>query len=352
MSHSSSASARYGTLAVLTLLLIGCSTTPPQSPASPSPPPASPPPSPPTGSQLGTLLVVNKGSNTLSLVDGATATELTTISTGSGPHEVAVSPDGLTAYVSDYGFGPAPGNTITEIDLVGWAVVRTIDLGGNSLPHGIQAASDGHIWVTTEGSSRVLEVDDVTGAILQIAGNDQADAHMLVLIEQRDRLFTGNIGRGTSTAIDTRNGTVIAQIPTGAGAEGVDASPDGEHVYVSNRSAGTLTEIDVATARVTRSLPVGDFPIRVKVRPDGSEALVSDLQGNELVAVDLASWQVVRRLTVPTPIGLLITPDNRIAYVAATSQDRIAVVDLDAWSVVAEIAVGDNPDGLAWVSAP
>ena len=350
MVHSRTAGARSAAWVPLAFGLFACS-SPTQSPTPASPPPV-PPPSPLPSGQPGTLVVVNKGSNNVSLIDGLTLVALATVRTGDGPHEVAASPDGRSVYVTDYGFGTAPGSTITEIDLAQRDAVRTIELGANRFPHGIEAAADGDIWVTTEGSRRVLEVDDVTGEILQAVGTGQADAHMLVLVGGRDRLFTGNIGSGSSTAIDTRGGTVVAQIPTGAGAEGVDVSPDGERVYVSNRSAGTLTEIDVATARVVRSLQVGEFPIRVKVRPDGSEALVTDLRGSELIAVDLDAWQVGRRLSVPSPIGLLIRPDDAVAFVAATSEDEVWVVDLASWSVVAEVAVGDNPDGLAWVGTP
>ncbi len=39
------------------------------------------------------------------------------VPTGYALHEVAVSLDGRFAYVSDYGTGPQPGNTVTIIDL-------------------------------------------------------------------------------------------------------------------------------------------------------------------------------------------------------------------------------------------
>lgn len=64
----------------------------------------------------GTLVVANKAEATVSLVDVASGEVVATLPTGAGPHEVAVSPDGRTALVADYG-GREPGRTLTVIDL-------------------------------------------------------------------------------------------------------------------------------------------------------------------------------------------------------------------------------------------
>jgi YVTN family beta-propeller protein len=63
----------------------------------------------------GTLLVLNKAANTVSLIDLAKKKSVATIRTGEEPHEVAVSPDGKTAVVCNYGSSPTPGNTLTVI---------------------------------------------------------------------------------------------------------------------------------------------------------------------------------------------------------------------------------------------
>ncbi len=51
----------------------------------------------------GTLLIGNKGEDTLSFVDLATGRELGRVATGKAPHEIAVSPDGRQAAVVAYG---------------------------------------------------------------------------------------------------------------------------------------------------------------------------------------------------------------------------------------------------------
>ena len=69
-----------------------------------------------------TLVVLNKSEHTASLIDPDSGKTLAKLPVGRGPHEVIVSPDGRTAYVSNfgpYGICPTgdtmcktPGNTI------------------------------------------------------------------------------------------------------------------------------------------------------------------------------------------------------------------------------------------------
>jgi len=298
------------------------------------------------------LLIVNKSSNTLSIVDPAARQELGVVPTGFAPHEVAVSPDGLLAYVTDYGTGSEPGNTITIIDLERGRSLGAISLSPHTRPHGIVVASDGTIWVTTEGSRHVLHIDPIGRRILNEVRTSQEVTHQVTISEEHQRVYTANIGSGTSTVIDAGTGRVLTHIQTGAGAEGIDVSPDGNRVYVTNRVAGTLSEIDAASGQVIRTLSVGEFPIRVKMRPDGAELLVSNARGSEVVAVSVVGWRVVRRLEIGAfPVGILITPDNETAYVANTADDKVSIIDLVSWKLAGEIVTGDEPDGMAWVPA-
>ena len=66
----------------------------------------------------GTLPVLNTSDNTVSLVDLASKKSIATIPTGSGSHEVAVSAEGRTAVVCNYGSQLSPGSTLTVIDIL------------------------------------------------------------------------------------------------------------------------------------------------------------------------------------------------------------------------------------------
>src|SRR5687768_17124650 len=78
-----------------------------------------------TFADSGTLLVLNKSDNTVSLINVATNTAVATIPTGAGPHEVAVSPNGKIAVVANYGTQQVPGSSLTVIDVAGKKILKT-----------------------------------------------------------------------------------------------------------------------------------------------------------------------------------------------------------------------------------
>ncbi|MEK7330687.1 MAG: YncE family protein, partial [Candidatus Eisenbacteria bacterium] len=223
------------------------------------------------------LIVLNKSDHEAALVDPVSLKTMAKLPTGKGPHEVAVSPDGRLAYVSNYGmFGVfregerrnEPGNTITVLDLVGRAVKDTFDLGEYSRPHGLAVSQDGRrLWVTCEGAQAVLELDAASGAILKAWKTTQETSHMLVAARDERKLYVANIRSGSVTIIDRAAGRV-ASLPTGPGSEGIDVTPDGREVWVSNRADSSLSVIDTARDTVVGKLASGGrMPIRVKFTP-------------------------------------------------------------------------------------
>ena len=124
-----------------------------------------------------TLVVVCKSDFRLVLLDPASGNVLAKLPTGLGPHEVAVSPDGRSAYVSNFGrYSVYPagdmehdkaGNSITVVDLMERKVKATFDLGTHTGPHGMIVSRDGkRMWVTTETPQAVLELDAANGLSL------------------------------------------------------------------------------------------------------------------------------------------------------------------------------------------
>src|SRR5215212_9146602 len=101
-----------------------------------------------------TLLVLNKRDAALAFVDPAALKVLSKIPTGEGPHEVAVSDDGKTAVVCNYGTGPNPGTTLMVVDVAARKELRRLTLPGLLRPHGI-AGVGGHFWFNAEGSRAV-----------------------------------------------------------------------------------------------------------------------------------------------------------------------------------------------------
>jgi YVTN family beta-propeller protein len=308
----------------------------------------------------GTLLVLNKSDHEVALVDPTTQKVVAKLPTGRGPHEVAVSPDGRVAYVANYGAhgifreGEAPkfepGASLTIVDLEKRRVRATVDLKPHTQPHGIHASRDGRlVWVTTEASQSVLEIDAASGKILRSWKTGQDVSHMVVPTPDERKLYVANIGSGSVTVIDRSTGGVKS-VPTGAGAEGIDVSPDGREVWVTNRGANTVSVIDVKTDAVAASFESGGkFPIRIKFTPDGRQAWVSNAMSNAVTVFDVASRKPLGSIEVgAVPVGILIAPDGKRAYVANTNANQVTVIDVAARRVLGAFSTGTEPDGMAW----
>lgn len=290
------------------------------------------------------LLVANKAVDTVSFINLKTREVVGTATTGRHPHELAVTPDGRTAFVANYG----AGDSISVIDVQARKELRKIPLGRYRDPHGLQVSRDGSmIYVTCEASRAVIVIDVTRGEIIRALDTGRELSHMLILTPDETKLYAADLRGGSATAIDLETGKILAQIPTGKGCEGIDVTPDGREVWTSNKEVDTLSIIDVATNRVTATLPARGRPIRVKITPDGQRALVSCTSLDQLAVIDVKTRQEIQRIPVGrAPIGLVIEPEGRRAYVAETEEDRVRIIDLATLAPIGQIAVGREPDGM------
>jgi YVTN family beta-propeller protein len=319
------------------------------------------------------LLVLEKEQNTLVIVDPASLTIVARVPVGSNPHEVAVSDDGKTAYISNYG-----GATIAVVDLTAQKPLAPIDLGALRAPHGLVFAG-GKLYFTAEGAKVVGRYDPSTQKIDWVVGTGQNRTHMVIVSKDLKTVFTSNVSSATVSIIEQgvgqgpgpgggpggrggpggpppggRGGAPdwnITNIPVGRGSEGFDLSPDGKELWVANAQDKTISIIDVSSKKVIQTIPSTGSANRLKITLDGKYIFVSDLSGNDLLVIDAATRQEHKRITLPASSeGLLMAPDGSHAYTTLNSRDAVAVIDLKTMTVVGEVKTGRGPDGLAWAA--
>lgn len=320
----------------------------------------------------GTLLVLNKADDTLSFIDLATEAVEATLPTGDAPHEIAVSEDGKTAVVTNYGDTQNPGRTLSVVDVPGKRVLRTIDLGSYGRPHGIVWLQGDEVAVTVEASKALLIVGVNEGKVKHAVATDQVGSHMVAVSPKHRRAFTANIGSGSTTVVDLSTHARVCDVATGRGAEGIAVAPDGSEVWVTNRDANTVSIVDPATLQVTATLQPGETPIRVKFTPDGTRALVSNAKSGDVAVFDTVTKKKLASIPMheegeqppgndsrpmasqsgsdPVPVGILIPASLSLAFVANTNADTITVIDLNTMKIVSRLKAGKEPDGLGYTS--
>ncbi|MCF6300760.1 MAG: YncE family protein, partial [Proteobacteria bacterium] len=210
------------------------------------------------------LLAVNKNSDYLSVLDLGKGLEIKKIPTGQGPHEVAISPDGKFAIVTNYGYGcveSKAGKSLTVVNLHDYSTMN-IPLGKFRSPHGIVAFKDNiHVAVTVECSKALLIVNIHTGEISQAIDTGADVSHMVILSADEKTAFVSNISSGSVSVLDLTTGKLIKTIITGKGAEGIALSTDGRQVWVTNRGVNTISIIEVESLTVSKTLKTEEFPI-------------------------------------------------------------------------------------------
>jgi YVTN family beta-propeller protein len=211
------------------------------------------PPAPAPVPVTGTLLVGNKGEDTLSFIDLATGRELGRAATGRMPHEIAVSPDGRQAAVVAYG-----GRSIDIFDVRTRARLRTIDLSPNEGPHGIIWLADGRILATTERSRSLTLIDPGRDWAVSAIPTGQQGTHLVAVSPDRRRAYTANIASGSVTIADLAAGRSLRSFRLGGAPEGIALSPDGRTLWIADNEGARVQAFDTAAmeADASRLAPV------------------------------------------------------------------------------------------------
>jgi YVTN family beta-propeller protein len=304
------------------------------------------------------LLVVNQGDTSLSIVDPVAEKQIAVIAEGTPTmhgHETIASPDGRTAYVPIYGnVGVGKpglnGHEMLLIDLPSCKVVGRIDFGHGVRPHQpVYDPTRKLLYVTTELDNSVTIIDPRTRKIVGSIPTGQPESHMLAISHDGRRGYTANVGPGTVSVLDLAAKKTITVIPISPETQRISISNDDRWVFTADQTKPQLAVIDTATNKVKSWVPLPGTGYGTAPTPDGRFLLVAVPPTNQVAVVDLSSMKVVRNIDVPAaPQEVLIRPDGKVAYVSCNTSGKVAAIDLAQWKVQKLITAGKFADGLAW----
>jgi DNA-binding beta-propeller fold protein YncE len=326
---------------------------------------------PDLAARAGMLVVANQEAASATVLDAATLKPIVTLAVGVGPHEVAVSPDGRWAVVTNYGNREVQGNTVSVIDLsaITPAVVRTIELGEYHRPHGAAFVASGtKLLVTSESSQRLVVVDFASGRVDTALATNGRASHMVTTQRDGRRAWTSNIADGTVTEYDIDRRQTVRTYPAAPMDEAIAATPGGVQVWVGSNSEHTVTIIDAAKGTKLTDLAGFGHPYRIGIARSGGVALINDPVRNtiwlyevgtnkELARLELAGAPGLGPITANATAGIAATvgpegvafdPIADFAYVTLHGTNQVVGVDLIARKLVGFGSVGNGPDGIAY----
>ena len=345
------------------------------------------------------LLVLEKDTDQLDIIDPATLKIVAKAPVGQDPHEVIASADGKLAYISNYGGGEQSSlHIISVVDLVSQKALPPIDLGALRGTHGLDFAG-GELYFTAEANKVIGRYDPATQKVDWVMGTGQDRTHMIWVAPTLDKIVTSNVssatisimesstpanrgfgpppgapggnrggaGRGPGPGGPPPGGTQktweVTSIPVGHGSEGFDVSPDGKEIWVANAQDASVSIVSFADKKVIQTVPVSvEGANRLKFTLDGKYVLVSGLgmggrgpasteasSAPNLVVLDAATRKEIKKLNLGGgSAGILMDPNGSRAFVASSGGNKVLVIDLSGLIVTGQIAPLGQPDGMAW----
>ena len=279
--------------------------------------------------------VSNFTSNTVSLLDGASAAVTATIPVGLGPWGIALHPLGTEIWVTN-----RKSKTVSIIDVVTRAVTASIPV--SRVPLGIVIDPTGsRAYVASYGTNVIEVIDTATRTRVARFRVDRGPAGLALDATGRT-LWVASFGANTVQAIDPASGKLLARVRVGRKPLQVGIDDANGRVFVTNFASRSVTVVGMVSRSVLTTVPVGGKPFGVAVDPARGRVLVTNSGGAEVVVIDAAQNRVVGRLPVaPSPLGVGVDPAGRMIVTSASS-GLLSVLDA-AGGAPGSVTVGGNP---------
>jgi YVTN family beta-propeller protein len=255
------------------------------------------------------------------------------------PAGLAVSADGAKLFVAD-----DFDNTLSIFDLATSKETRValssaqcvigdwgdVSEGKNcEFPYTVALSANGKSAYVSDWGQQTVDVVDVASAKLTSKITVGTHPSALALSPKGDHLFVANTDSDDVSDIDTATNHVVRTIalapyrnaPVGSNPEALSVSPDGSRLYVANAGDNDLAVVDLRSlkGRVKGLIPTGWYPTGVHVSSDGKRLLVLSAKG-------LGAG--------PNPAGPNPTKDPESGgdqYIGSMIQGSLAVIDTPQW---------------------
>jgi YVTN family beta-propeller protein len=244
------------------------------------------------------------------------------------PTTISLTPDGQFAFVANSDFhGDHP--RLNVVSVVHTPTMNKItDIPACDMPHGVRVYLAGpRVYVSCRHSDEILQVDVSTFGIAR-------------------RAKTGE-GHTASATGPADGGRTAPCSPTF-----VSVSTDDKRLYVACNGGNSLQVWDEATLTKVKEVPVGKGAYNVEPSPDGKVVLVTNKKDQSVSLVDAVALKEVARIPTSKKVvhGIAFSPDGRLAYISSESigadPGSVDVIDLAARELVASIPIPGQPTGI------
>jgi uncharacterized protein len=264
------------------------------------------------------IYVANLGSDTVSVIDGATDTVTATVKVGSIPYILAANPVTNKIYVSR-----TLGNSMDVID---GATNTSAPL--NPAMHADAIAINpvtNKVYMATYGGEKVTILDGATNATSSVAVGLHIWA--IALNPETNKLYLAVAGSDHLAVLDGATNTVtdivVGHIPC---AVAVDTAVN--RIYAVNYADGTVTVVDGATNSVIATVKVGNGPEAIAVNSVTRAVYVANTHSNTVSVISGSDDFVIQTVPAgPGPYAIAIDAKTNRAYVSNLGKNNLTVIN-------------------------
>jgi YVTN family beta-propeller protein len=206
------------------------------------------------------FVVANEAARRLDLVEGSD--HAASIELKAEPHDLAVAPDGDTAWVTLNG-----SDELAVVDLRARRVLRYVPTGRR--PHDILFAPNGRLWVTDWAGP--VNVFDRRGRVRGRVTLGQESHHLAFTPNGRQAWITDN-GAERIFVVDARRMKLVDSLRAPGGPHHVAITVDGTLAAVADHDNGNVVVYDVRRRARVRTVRVGSGPHGVWAVPGDSSS--------------------------------------------------------------------------------
>src|SRR3954451_6828390 len=261
------------------------------------------------------------------------------LKTGSLPLNIAVSPDGRYAVITNNGINRP---SFTVVDIANWTVKSTTPL--DSAWYGLVWNPDGtKLYSAGAAQNNVQEFTFADGTITRArtfalpAVTGETFAGGLSITNDGRTLFASRVFAMTLSSIDLASGTVTRTVTLPSEPYTTLPSLDGRLVYVSMWGGASVQVYEAGSLILVDELPAGEHPNAMALSKDGRRLFVSCGSSAAVWVFDTFSREAIEQISsnlypeappTSTPNSVAISPDGRTLLVANADNNAVAVVDI------------------------
>lgn len=201
------------------------------------------------------------------------------IKVGSVPKYVAVSPNNRWILVSNWCSGD-----LSIIDRQSHQEIKRIKLG--QFPRGIAIDPNSkNAYIAMMGTSDIAIVNLENYTVNWMSNIGLYPRH-LVLDSSGQYLYVTLNGDDHVAKIDTKTGEIVNKIFTGSAPRSMVISPDDQYLYIVNYYSNTVSKVRTETMELIENIPVDLNPIGITIDPKTNQIWVACYTGSLIILED------------------------------------------------------------------